>query len=188
MDEEPLLVSDAAAWRAWLDTNEDVSDGVWLVLAKKGTSSPTSLTYAQALEEALCGGWIDGRKERRDASTFLQRFTPRRNRSTWSLRNVGIARELTAQGRMRPRGQAEIDRARSDGRWERAYPGSATIEAPADLTEALRASPTAESRFASLTAAERYPLLLQIVTAAPELRERRIATLVQRLRSHVPEE
>lgn len=105
---EPFVVPDAAAWRAWLDAHEESSDGVWLVLAKKGTTSPTSLTYDRALDEALCSGWIDGQKRSLDAATFLQRFTPRRRASIWSARNVGIVARLVEESRMRPRGQAEV--------------------------------------------------------------------------------
>src|SRR6478609_5320658 len=119
VDREPFVVADAAAWRAWLDDNEDLSDGVWLVLAKKGTTAPTTLTYTQALDEALCSGWIDGQKASLDAATFLQRFTPRRAASLWSARNVRIVERLVEEGRMRPRGHAEIDRAKADGRWAR---------------------------------------------------------------------
>ncbi len=112
MTEHPeLCVTDAAAWRAWLDANEDASDGVWLVLAKKGTTDPTSLRYDEALDEALCSGWIDGQKRSRDATTFLQRFTPRRARSMWSLRNTEHIARLEADGRMRPRGRTEVDKA-----------------------------------------------------------------------------
>ncbi|GAB3152794.1 YdeI/OmpD-associated family protein [Micromonospora sonneratiae] len=186
MDEQSLLIPDAAAWRAWLDANEDLSNGVWLVLAKKGTVSPTTLTYAQALDEALCSGWIDGQKRGLDSATFLQRFTPRRRGSIWSQRNVGLVETLIEQGRMRPRGQAEITRAQIDGRWDRAYPGAATAEVPDDLTAALAASPTAAARFAALNAGERYPHLFPIMTAAPALRARRIAALVQRLGNAQP--
>ena len=106
-DPPELTVADVARWRAWLDANESTSDGVWLVLAKKGTTEPTSLTYAEALDEALCSGWIDGRKQARDAATFRQHFTPRRARSMWSTRNVDIVARLIAEGRMRPRGADE---------------------------------------------------------------------------------
>ena len=115
LDVPTLIVADAAAFRDWLDANKDGSDGVWLVLAKKNTTDPTSLTYAQALEEALCQGWIDGQKRSRDPTTFSQRFTPRRRRSRWSKRNAGIAERLIAEGRMLPSGPspatptAEID-------------------------------------------------------------------------------
>src|SRR5688572_20679235 len=118
-----LIVSDAAAFRDWLDANQDSSDGVWLVLAKKNTTDPTSLTYAQALDEALCQGWIDGQRRSRDATTFTQRFTPRRRASRWSKRNVGLAEGLIAEGRMLPSGLAEIERAKADGRWAAAYSG-----------------------------------------------------------------
>src|SRR5262245_45646447 len=111
-DAPTLSVADAAAFRAWLDANHDGSDGFWLVLAKKGTTDPTSLMYAEALEEALCQGWIDGQRRSRDATTFVQRFTPRRRTSQWSKRNVRISEELIADRRMRPAGLAEIERAK----------------------------------------------------------------------------
>lgn len=164
-DTDQLIVVDAAGWRSWLDANEDASDGVWLVLAKKGTTDPTSLTYEQALAEALCSGWIDGQKRGRDATTFLQRFTPRRKASLWSERNVGLVAALDAAGRMRPRGQAEIDRAKADGRWDRAYGGSSTIQMPDELAAALSASPAAASMFERLNKQNRFAVLHRIVTA-----------------------
>lgn len=181
-DAPELTVADVAAWRAWLDAHESESDGVWLVLAKKGTTSPTTLTYAQALDEALCSGWIDGRKQSRDAATFRQHFTPRRARSMWSARNVDIVARLAEEGRMRPRGADEIARARADGRWDRAYAGSATIEVPADLRAALDAAPAAGRAFAALTKAERYSVLHPIVTATTDTaRAARIARHVAAL-------
>ena len=138
-DPPQLIVRDAAAWRTWLAENVDEQAGVWLVLAKKGTTDPTSLSYAAALEEALCHGWIDGQARRRDEGTYVQRFTPRRRRSMWSQRNVGIVERLTAEGRMHPQGLSEVARAKADGRWEAAYAGPANAEIPADLTEALAA-------------------------------------------------
>ncbi|TQL02351.1 YdeI family protein [Cellulomonas sp. SLBN-39] len=179
---EPFVVADVGAWRAWLDAHEDASDGVWLVLAKKGTVEPTSLTYAQALDEALCSGWIDGQKRSHDAATFLQRFTPRRARSMWSQRNVEHVARLVAEGRMRPRGQVEVDRARADGRWDRAYAGSATIEVPDDLTAALAAVPGAAQAFAALSSQARYSVLHPVVTAATgPTRTRRIERAVAAL-------
>ncbi|WP_220032991.1 YdeI family protein [Curtobacterium sp. MCPF17_046] len=179
MEIEPFVVADAAAWRAWLDGHEDTSDGVWLVLAKKGTTSPTSLTYAQALDEALCSGWIDGSKRGLDAATFLQRFTPRRKASLWSKRNVRLVAALVEAGRMRPRGQAEVDRAKDDGRWDRAYAGAATAEVPADLRAALDAAPTAAALFAELDATNRYAVVHRVVTAPSDTaRANRIAKLV----------
>lgn len=179
MDDEDLVLPDAAAWRSWLDEHEDDPDGVWLVLAKKGTTEPTTLTYDQALDEALCSGWIDGQKRGRDAGTFRQRFTPRRRASLWSQRNIGLVAALTESGRMRPRGQAEIDRARADGRWDRAYAGAATVTVPDDLRAALDAEPTAAALFAELDATNRYAVLHRVVTAPSDTaRANRIAKLV----------
>lgn len=179
MDPEDLVLPDAAAWRAWLDHHEDDPDGVWLVLAKKGTTDPTSLTYDQALDEALCSGWIDGQKRGRDGTTFRQRFTPRRRASLWSQRNIGLVATLEEAGRMRPRGRAEIDRAKGDGRWERAYAGAATVTVPDDLRAALDAAPAAAVLFAELDATNRYAVLHRVVTAPSDTaRANRIAKLV----------
>lgn len=181
-DDPTLIVSDAPAFRDWLDANKDSSGGVWLVLAKKHTTDPTSLTYAQALEEALCQGWIDGQKQSRDAATFMQRFTPRRRASRWSQRNVGIAEELIADGRMLASGLVEIERAKADGRWAAAYSGSATAAVPADLAAALEANPAAGSAFSSLNGANRYAVLYRIETAKrAETRARWIERLVEML-------
>lgn len=180
--EDHFIVADTAAWRAWLDEHESSHDGVWLVLAKKGTVEPTSLNYDQALDEALCSGWIDGQKGSRDAATFLQRFTPRRARSLWSARNVGIVERLIAEGRMRERGHAEIERAQADGRWERAYVGAGSATVPDDLAAALAADPAVEARFAALNGTNRYAFIHPVITAASaETRARRIAVLVERL-------
>ena len=112
-----LCVADASAWRDWLGEHHADPGGVWVVVAKKGTKEPTSLTYEQAVEEALCFGWIDGQARRRDEGTYLQRFTQRRRRSPWSPSNVSRVERLTAAGRMQPPGVAEVERAKSDGRW-----------------------------------------------------------------------
>lgn len=180
---DEFCVADAPAWRAWLVANEASSDGLWLVLAKKGTTSPTSLTYDQALDEALCGGWIDGQKRSRDQATFLQRFTPRRARSMWSARNVGHIARLDAEGRMRARGLAEVEAAKADGRWDSAYVGSADAVVPGDLAAALAADPELSARFEALTKAERYSVLHPLMTAAtPEVRARRLAKVLGKLR------
>lgn len=181
MTREPelLIVPDAAAWRAWLDEHESEPDGVWLLLAKKGTTAPTSLTYAQALDEALCSGWIDGQAKSVDVQTYRQRFTPRRKASLWSQRNIGKVQALTEAGRMRPRGQAEIERARADGRWERAYAGPATVEMPEDLAVALGESPRAAETFAALNGQNRYAVLHRVLTApSPASRANRVAKLI----------
>ena len=177
-----LTVPDVAAWRAWLGAHGDEERGVWLVLAKKGTVTPTSLTYDQALEEALCSGWIDGQVRKLDAVTYQQRFTPRRARSLWSRRNVGIVERLTDEGRMQPAGLAEVARAQADGRWQAAYAGPASIEVPGDLAEALRARPAAQAMFDVLSAQNRYAVLHRITTAVrPETRARRVQQFVAML-------
>ena len=179
---EPVVLPDTAAWRAWLDANEDTHDGLWLRLAKKGTTEPTSLSYDQALQEALCSGWIDGQKKSFDAATFVQRFTPRRKASMWSQRNVGLVAGLIAEGRMRPRGQAEIERAKADGRWDRAYAGAKDIEVPAELAVVLAANPTAAATFATLNGQNRYAVLFRIHTApSAASREKRLTALVAML-------
>jgi uncharacterized protein YdeI (YjbR/CyaY-like superfamily) len=181
-DPNELTLPDAAAWREWLNRHHDNLAGVWLVLARKGTTEPTSLSYDQALEEALCFGWIDGKAQRRDGTTYRQRFTPRRPRSAWSRRNVGIAERLTQEGRMRPAGLAEVERARKDGRWTAAYDGPANIAVPSELTAALRQNPAAESMFAKLTSQNRYAILYRIASAKrAETRARRIQQFVDML-------
>jgi uncharacterized protein YdeI (YjbR/CyaY-like superfamily) len=174
-DAPEFVVADAKVWRAWLAAHHPESDGVWLVLAKKGTTDPTSLSYDEALREALSYGWIDGQKRSRDGLTYLQRFTPRRARSGWSKRNVAIVEELVAEGRMRPPGLAEVERAKADGRWEAAYAGQASIEVPADLAEALAASPRASATFETLTSQNRYAILYRLgVARRPETRARKL--------------
>jgi uncharacterized protein YdeI (YjbR/CyaY-like superfamily) len=185
MGAEPaeLVVTDGADWRAWLGQHHHESPaGVWLVLAKKGTVSPTSLSHDEALDEALCHGWIDGQTKRRDDATFRQRFTPRRARSMWSLRNIEHAERLVRDGRMQPAGAAEVDRAKADGRWEAAYAGPATIEMPPDLADALAASPDAAAMFETLTSQNRYAILFRLHAAKrPETRARRVASFVEML-------
>jgi uncharacterized protein YdeI (YjbR/CyaY-like superfamily) len=177
-----LTVADAAVWREWLSEHYETSTGVWLVLARKGTIQPTSLTYDQALDEALCHGWIDGQKRRRDETTYCQRFTPRRARSPWSKRNVGLVGRLESEDRMHPAGVAEVERAKADGRWDAAYAGQAGIEVPADLATALTAEPRAQAMFDILTSQNRYAVLHRIANAKrPDTRIRRIEQFVAML-------
>jgi uncharacterized protein YdeI (YjbR/CyaY-like superfamily) len=177
-----LTVADATAWRAWLGEHHEDSVGVWLVLAKKGTVDPTSLSYDQALDEALCHGWIDGQTRRLDESTYRQRFTPRRARSPWSKRNVEMVKRLVAEGKMEAAGTAAVERAKADGRWEAAYAGQATMEVPADLRAALAAEPRAQAMFEILTSQNRYAVLYRIQTAKrADTRDRRIAQFVAML-------
>jgi uncharacterized protein YdeI (YjbR/CyaY-like superfamily) len=177
-----LCMPDAAAWRAWLDSHHAQPDGVWLVLAKKGTSRPTSLRYDDALDEALCFGWIDGQVRGGTAGVYRQRFTPRRARSPWSRRNVDHVGRLVADGRMHPAGLAEVERAKADGRWEAAYAGPGTIDVPADLTAALAAEPRAQAMFEVLTSQNRYAVLYRLTSAKrPETRARRLQQFVAML-------
>ena len=177
-----LTVTDGAAWRAWLHEHHGDVRGVWLTLAKTGAAAPTSLTYDEALEEALCQGWIDGQIRGGDEYSYRQRFTPRTPRSGWSKRNVAIAERLIADGRMQASGLAAVDRAKADGRWDAAYAGSASIEVPADLAAALASDTAARTMFQNLSSRNRYAVLYRIETAKrAETRTRRIEQFVAML-------
>lgn len=174
-----LSFASAADWESWLAAGEGA--GAWLRIAKRD-SGLTSVSYDEALEVALCHGWIDGQKAGGDARTWLQRFTPRRRGSRWSQRNTALAERLIAEGRMAPAGLAEVEAARADGRWDRAYAGAATITVPDDLREALDASPAASEAFGALDGANRYAILHRVHDARrAETRARRIADLVDML-------
>jgi uncharacterized protein YdeI (YjbR/CyaY-like superfamily) len=181
-DELPeLLVDDAQTWRAWLEENHATEAGVRLVLHKKG-GTVTELTYEAALQEALCFGWIDGQVNRRDEGSFWQRFTPRRAKSPWSASNVARVAELIADGRMRPAGQAAIDSAKVDGRWDKAYAGPATAQLPSDLIAAIAANPKSQATFDTLTSQNRYALYYRVNEAKrADTRARRIANFVDML-------
>jgi uncharacterized protein YdeI (YjbR/CyaY-like superfamily) len=179
---EQLVVPDEAAWRDWLTENHAMPGGVWLVLAKKGTTTPTTVSYDQALSHALCFGWIDGQVKRRDEATFQQRFTPRRPRSKWSRNNVENIARLERAGLMHPAGHAAVEAAKADGRWEAAYAGQATMDVPADLTEALAASPDAAAMFDVLTSQNRYATLFRLAgIKRADSRGRRIGQYVEML-------
>jgi uncharacterized protein YdeI (YjbR/CyaY-like superfamily) len=182
IDEPTLTLVDVAAWRTWLNEHHEESEGLWVRLAKKGTTAPTSLTYDEALDEALCHGWIDGQVRRLDEHTYRQRFSPRRARSVWSKRNVSIVERLKSEGRMTPAGLAAVERAKADGRWEAAYSGQATMEVPPDLAAALSAEPAARTMFDILTSQNRYSVLLRIHNAKrADTRARRIEQFVAML-------
>jgi uncharacterized protein YdeI (YjbR/CyaY-like superfamily) len=179
MADDTLTFPDVAAWRAWLEEHHDDTAGIWLVTAKKGTPG---VTRDEALEEALCHGWIDGQARKNDDATYLQRYTRRRARSAWSQRNVKIVERLTAEGRMHAAGLAEVERAKADGRWDAAYAGSATIEVPDDLQKALDAEPEARAMFESLNRQNRFAVLYRIHAAKrAETRQRRIEKFVAML-------
>jgi len=176
-----LLVPDAEAWRAWLDSHHADHPGVWLVLHKKGGQT-TTLTYAEALDEALCFGWIDGQIGRRDDESYRQRFTPRRPNSMWSARNVEHVARLTEAGRMHPAGLAAVDAAKADGRWQTAYRGQADTQVPADLAEALAANPSAQATFDQLDAANRYAIVYRLnAVKRAATRERKLADYIDML-------
>ena len=177
---EQLVVPDAAALRSWLESGPVV--GVWLTLAKKGVTDPTSLTYDQAVDEALCFGWIDGQGRSNDQSTYFIRFTPRRSRSIWSRRNVDHVARLVREGRMQPAGLAEVERAKADGRWDAAYAGPASIEMADDLAAALAADAAASAIFDVLTRQNRFTILYRLNEAKkPETRRRRLEQFVTML-------
>lgn len=181
-DQPELCVPDVAAWRSWLQDNHDQQSGIWLVLAKKGTTQPTSLSYDQALDEALCFGWIDGQMRGGGDGVYRQRWTPRRARSPWSQRNVGHATRLIEQGLMQPAGLREVERAKDDGRWEVAYAGPAAMTVPADLATALAQQPRARAMFDILTSQNRYAVLLRLSQAKkPDTRARRLQQYVDML-------
>jgi uncharacterized protein YdeI (YjbR/CyaY-like superfamily) len=171
----------AADFDAWLATEHDRAPGVFLKIAKKSAGVP-SITAAEAVEVALCHGWIDGRGNRVDDDWFTVRYTPRRPRSVWSKKNVDTVARLVAEGRMRPAGLAAVQAAQLDGRWDRAYAGPATVTVPDDLAAALAAEPAAEAFFAGLDKANRYAVLWRVHTApTPRARAKRIAACVQML-------
>lgn len=176
-----LLVADAPAWRDWLAAHHADDPGVWLVLHKKG-GAVTTLTYAAAVEEALCFGWIDGQARKRDAESSLQRMTPRRARSPWSKVNVERIERLEGEGRMTDAGRAQVLAAKADGRWEAAYAGPATAEVPADLLAAIAEVPAAQAWFDVLTSQNRFTLIYRINgVKRPETRARNIAKFVDQL-------
>jgi uncharacterized protein YdeI (YjbR/CyaY-like superfamily) len=178
---EPLRFASQRAFESWLRKHRATSDGVWLLISKAGADEST-VTYAQAVEAALCYGWIDGQKKSLDAQHWLQRFTPRRERSLWSKINRAKAEALIESGRMQPSGLAQVERAKADGRWDAAYDGVQSATVPDDLQAALDAQPKARKFFAKLDSANRYAVLWRVQTAKkPETRAKRIETLVSML-------
>ena len=182
MPDLPIIpFNSAQAWEQWLEQHHTEPDGLWLKIAKADTSIRT-VTYAEALEIALCFGWIDGQKQKFDESYWLQKFTPRRPKSGWSQRNKTIVAELMAAGRMREAGQVEIDRAIADGRWDAAYASQSKIEVPEDFQAELEQNPQAQAFFDTLNSANRYAFLYRITTAKKvETRQKRISQFIDML-------
>nr|WP_271214109.1 YdeI/OmpD-associated family protein [Rhodococcus wratislaviensis]GLK41449.1 hypothetical protein GCM10017611_83250 [Rhodococcus wratislaviensis] len=173
--------SGQAEFREWLGAHHGSSPGIWLKMAKKG-SAHTSINYDQALEVALCYGWIDSQVRRVDDDFFVQRFTPRSSRSPWSKRNREFAEKLAEAGLLEPAGVAEVERARADGRWDRAYAGQKAAEIPQDFLDALAQNPEAEAFYATLDSHNRYAVYYRLQDATrPETRARRIEKFVQQL-------
>ena len=173
--------ADQAAFEAWLEAEHERSPGIYVLLAKKGAPEPT-LKQPEMVESLLCFGWIDGRGNRVDDHHFTVRVTPRRPKSMWSKKNVEWVATLIEAGRMRPAGLAAVEAAQTDGRWERAYAGAASMTVPDDLAAALAAEPAAQREFEALDGANRYAVLWRVHTATtPATRAKRIATLVQML-------
>ena len=179
-----LIVADAEALRAWLTEHHAVSAGVWLALTKKG-GTVTTLTWQQAVDEALCFGWIDGQARKGDQAISWIRFTPRRPRSAWSQRNVEHVARLEAQGRLLPPGRAAVQAAQADGRWAAAYASSSEAEVPADLMAAIAADPAAQAMFDVLTKANRFALIYRVNSVKrAQTRERKISEFVAMLARH----
>ncbi len=176
-----LAFATHGAWEAWLDEHHAASEGLWLKIAKKGSGIET-VSYPEALEVALCYGWIDGQKASFDDRYWLQRFTPRRSRSKWSKVNRQKATELIERGAMKPAGLREVERAKADGRWDAAYDAQSTATVPDDLRRELEKNDAAREFFQTLNSANRYAILYQIGDAKkPETRARRIEKFVAML-------
>jgi uncharacterized protein YdeI (YjbR/CyaY-like superfamily) len=182
MNELPILLFETQdAWASWLEEHHGRAPGIWLRLAKKAAGI-ASIDYGQALEVALCYGWIDGQKKSYDESSWLQKFTPRGPKSIWSKINREKAQQLIEGGRMRPAGMAAIESAQRDGRWDAAYDSQSNAAVPADLQAALDANPAAQAFFDTLNSTNRYAILFRIQTAKkPETRARRIEQFIAML-------
>ncbi|MBL7493941.1 YdeI/OmpD-associated family protein [Frankia sp. AgB1.9] len=180
-DLETVAFESTEAFEVWLGERHATSPGIWLKLRKK-SPGVSALNYAQAVEVALCFGWIDGQKDKLDDEWWLQRFTPRKQGSRWSKINCARVATLIEQGRMRPSGLAEVERARSDGRWEAAYDSASTARVPDDLAAALAASPPAAAFFETLDRQNRYAILYRIQDVKKaETRARRVEKYVAML-------
>src|SRR5579862_4588464 len=179
---QTLHFKSSADFRHWLDKNHATPEGIWLKFFKKATEEK-SVTYAEALDEALCFGWIDGQKKTFDATAFLQKFTKRGKRSVWSKINVSHVARLQKEGRMKPAGLAAVAAAKADGRWAAAYHSSSTAEMPEDFLTALAREPDARAFFGTLNKTQRYSFFFRITTAKKtETRSKRIADFVTMLK------
>ena len=179
-----IAFRDAAEFEAWLDAHVDLRVGVWLKIAKKGSGVP-SLTDDEAVDVGLCYGWISGQRRSYDEVYYLQKYVPRRPRSRWSQVNVAKVAELVAAGRMRPSGLAEVEAAKTDGRWAAAYESQRNATVPPDLAAALAASPRAAQAFDALGRTERYAVILKLATArTPTARAAQLRRSLTELEAH----
>lgn len=177
-----LTVANVNLWRQWLAREGATAKGVWLTIAKKDISKPTSLTYPEALDEALCYGWIDSRGRTLDDSTQTYRFTPRAPKGMWSKRNIGFVERLLQEGRMQPAGLATVESAKADGRWDAAYSGGATAEAPQYFLDAVKEDPAAQETWDQLNRGNRYAIYMRLVSLKTEAgREKRTKAFVEML-------
>lgn len=175
------LFASPQEWEAWLETNHAQPDGLWLQFAKKN-SGLQSVTYAEALDVALCYGWIDGQKKSYDDATFLQKFTPRGKKSIWSKINREKVEALLKAGRMKPAGLSAVDSAKQDGRWDAAYDSQRNATVPTDFQAALEQNPKAKAFFATLKSGNRYAILFRLQTAKKtETRGKRIRQFIEML-------
>ena len=183
LTDQPLIFfSNAPRWRQWLEQNHADSKGVWPKFYKKHTGI-TSLNYAEALDEALCFGWIDGQSKTLDEQAYRQRFTPRRKRSIWSKRNREHVARLIRAGKMAPAGLLQVKAAKVDGRWQAAYDSPKNMKIPEDFLKQLAKYPKAETFFKTLNRTNTYAIAWQLATAKrPETRQRRMAKLIDMLR------
>ena len=178
MNAPVLTFRSAQACREWFRRHHAASNGIWLRIFKKSSGRPT-VGYDDALEEALCVGWIDGQKKVFDAASWVQKFTPRRANSLWSKKNRDRVTRLSKEGRMTPAGIAEVERAKADGRWERAYDSPSNMDVPTDFLSALARNKKAEAFFRTLNRANTYAIAWRLQTAkTPETREKRMRVLL----------
>jgi len=183
VEPETLAFATPKAWATWLKREHARSQGLWIRFYKKA-SGIKAVDYAQALDEALCWGWIDGQVQRVDEQSYRQRFTPRRPRSVWSKRNREHVARLEAEGRMQAPGRAQVEAAQADGRWDQAYDSPANSSVPQDLLDALARLPKAKAFFDSLNKANRYAITWRLQTAKkPETRQRRLESILAMLKA-----
>jgi uncharacterized protein YdeI (YjbR/CyaY-like superfamily) len=181
-DDLPIIAFETPAeWKKWLAQNHTQTSGIWLRIFKKG-SNAASVTHAEALDEALCYGWIDGQRNKYDDSSFLQKFTPRRRKSIWSKINTRHVERLTKAGKMKPSGHAEVEAAKADGRWQQAYDSHRSMTLPEDFLMELEKNPKAKSFFETLNKTNLYSIAFRLQTAKkPETRQKRMKEILEML-------